>query len=144
MVGNPMPFSDGSWYLFGRNSLSDKPSYCPGPKTWEVVVRESSDRGQTWSNPAAAAAEPGPEGAPDACGIVDGSSYYDRETDTWHMLAQCLAARNEGGWSLCHYVHTGASPLGSFTPTDPCGARRTALVAYLCGLRWCVRSEKDA
>ena len=113
--GKPIPFPNGEWYLFSRKEMSDKPSYCPGPQTWQVIVRTSSDEGQTWSNPAVVVATPGPQMSPDACGIVDGSSYYDRATNSWHMLAQCLAAHNAGGWSMCHYVRPGPSPMGPFT-----------------------------
>ena len=113
---NPMPFPGGKWYLFDRRWMTRKetPSYCPKPGI-QTVVRESADQGKTWSNPAVVAAAPGPEGAPDACAVVDGSSYYDRDSGTWQMLAQCLAAHNKGGWMLCHYVRRGPSPLGRFT-----------------------------
>ncbi len=108
----PMPFAGGAWYLFSRHAVP-KPSYCPGGGS-EVVVRASSDEGRTWSNPGVVAAAPGSPGAPDACDIVDGSTYYDAATDTWHMLAQCLAAHNAGGWSICHYIRRGSSPMGAF------------------------------
>jgi hypothetical protein len=115
---NPMPFPHGSWYLFSRRAI-DRPSYCPQPEPGlQVIVRESSDQGNTWSNPAVVVATPGPPGTPDACGIVDGSTYYDSATSTWQMLAQCLAEHNKGGWALCHYVRRGPSPMGMFT-ADP-------------------------
>jgi hypothetical protein len=122
-ANNPIPSSgpwlatlDGKWYLFSRDKPSDqRPSYCPN-SYYEVSVRESTDQGRHWSAPQVAAAHSS-ESA-DACTIVDGMSFYDAETDTWHILAQCLAAHNAGGWSMCHYTRAGRSPMGQFTP-DP-------------------------
>jgi|GEM_PF-3187865 hypothetical protein len=129
--GKPMPFPGGKWYLFNRKATNRKPDYCLD-QGLEVVVRESSDRGRTWSNPAAVAAAPGPQGAPDACGVVDGSSYYDRASDTWHMLAQCLAAHSAGGWQLCHYTRRGPSPIGRFAADAEPAVRGGALWSRIC------------
>src|SRR5208337_4682883 len=127
----PMPFADGKWYLFDHVTRLDKPSYCPG-KTGDVVVRESSDEGRTWSNPAIVAAGPGPETAPDACGVVDGTTFYDGQTDTWHMLAQCRAAQNAGGWMMCHYARRGSSPMGPFNPDPAPAVRAGQLFSQIC------------
>src|SRR5271166_541655 len=114
--GNPIPFPGDVWYLFNRKwqTKEEKPAYCP-KVGWQVLVRESTDQGRSWTNnPAVVAATPGPQSAPDACGVVDGSSYYDRDTDTWQMLAQCQAAHWAGSWLMCHYVRHGSSPMGPF------------------------------
>jgi hypothetical protein len=131
--GNPMPFPGGTWYLFNRQwqTKEEKPAYCP-KVGWRIVVRESTDQGRSWSNPAVLAATPRPESAPDACGVVDGSSYYDRDTNTWHMLAQCLAAHYAGGWMMCHYVRSGPSPMGPFTPDATPSVRGGQLWSQIC------------
>ena len=131
--GNPMPLPGGKWYLFNRNRLlTQKPAYCSEIAT-EIVVRESSDIGASWSIPVVEAAKPGPKGSPDACGVVDGSSYYDGVMDTWQMLAQCLAAHHEGGWMLCHYTRHGPSPMGPFTADAAPAVRGGQLWAQICG-----------
>lgn len=131
--GKPMPFPGDKWYLFNRVWLAphEKPDYCPDPG-WRVVVRESADEGRSWSNPAILVAAPGTKGAPDACGVVDGSSYYDRATNTWHMLAQCRAAHNAGGWQLCHYTRRGPSPMGRFTADAKPAVRGGELWSRIC------------
>jgi len=133
-LGNPMPFPGGAWYLFNRGWLTraEKPGYCSEPG-FRVFVRESTDEGRSWSSPAAVAAAPGPESAPDACGTADGSSYYDRDTDTWHMLTQCRAAHNAGGWMMCHYVRSGPSPMGPFTADATLSVRGGQLWSKVCG-----------
>jgi len=130
---NPMPFPGGTWYLFNRRWLTkkEKPIYCPDPG-WQVLVRESTDQGRTWSNPPVLTAVPGPESAPDACGTADGSTYYDRETDSWQMLTQCRAAKNAGGWLLCHYVRHGPSPMGIFTADPTPAVRSGQLFSQIC------------
>jgi hypothetical protein len=131
--GNPMPSLAGKWYLFNRGWLTkeQKPVYCPDPG-FKIIVRESSDEGRSWSNPAVVAAAPGPVSAPDACGVTDGSSYYDEDTDTWQMLAQCRAAHYDGGWMLCHYVRHGPSPMGSFIRDTVPSIRGGQLWSQIC------------
>jgi hypothetical protein len=129
--GKPMPFANGKWYLFNRQVIRHKSNYCP-QRGLQVIVRESSDRGRTWSNPATVAAAPGPQGTPDACGIVDGSSYYDYTTNTWHMLAQCLATHNVDGWQMCHYVRRDPSPMGRFAADAEPAVRGGKLWSRIC------------
>jgi len=108
---------DGKWYLFSRiQPLGAKPADCPADYR-EVAVRESSDQGKTWTD-SVHAVTVDPSRPVDACAILDGSSYYDAPTNTWHILAQCLAANNAGGWMICHYTRVAASPMGPFQP-DP-------------------------
>jgi hypothetical protein len=129
---NPMPFPDGKWYLFSHRIIG-RPSYCPQSEPGlQVIVRESPDQGRTWSNPAVVAATPGPQSTPDACGIVDGSTYYDSATNTWQMLAQCLAAHNKGGWAMCHYVRSGLSPAGTFTADATPAVKGGQLWSQIC------------
>ena len=104
---------NGVWYAFNRVTLPVPVASCPTDHT-DVVVRQSRDRGKTWSAPASAI-EPGDSGAGDGCAVLDGASYYDRPARTWHILAQCLARGNVGGWSLCHYIREDTSPIGRFT-----------------------------
>lgn len=105
-----------AWYAFSRAYPNARNPACSGDYT-RVVVRESRDHGATWSNPTTAV-NPGASAAGDGCAILDGSSFYDAGTHTWHMLAQCMASFNVGGWSLCHYTRAAESPVGRFKP-DP-------------------------
>jgi len=109
--------SGGKWYIFSRiQPAGPKSPNCPGDYR-EIGVRESADQGKTWSDPVHAVTVDSSRPV-DACAILDGSSYYDAPTNTWHILAQCLAAHNAGGWMICHYTRVAASPMGPFQP-DP-------------------------
>ena len=103
----------GVWYAFNRQYLPAVPQ-CGADHT-RIVVRSSVDKGVTWSA-AVRAIDPGSRG--DGCAVVDGSTYYDQANGTWHVLAQCLDTRNEGGWSLCHYTRKAASPAGRFVADE--------------------------
>ena len=110
---------DGIWYAFNREPASnlnpEQASKCErvGRGGLKVVVRKSSDRGATWSDPTEIVVPSESESAPDFCEIVDGSAYFDSESDTWHYLGQCL--NQASYWNLCHYTREGSSPLGHFT-----------------------------
>lgn len=108
--------ANGRWYAFSRAPIGPKPAYCPHDHA-AVHVRESADKGRSWSK-AVTAAAPGWSASGDGCAVLDGSSFYDRSTGTWHLLAQCMDRENRGGWSLCHYARRSPSPLGPFVP-DP-------------------------
>ena len=108
---------DGKWYIFNRVGKPPKPRYCPHDYLG-IIARESSDHGKTWSNPPAVLVEPGPDMTGAECAAVDGSTYFDPGTHTWHLLSQCLTVQDAGGWSLCHFTRAGESPLGPFVP-DP-------------------------
>lgn len=108
--------ADGRWFAFGRLVPLNRPSYCPNDHT-EVIVTESRDKGRTWSAPVTAVS-PGASTSGDGCAILDGSTFYDGTTGTWHMLAQCLDRNNQGGWAICHYTRKAETPNGSFAP-DP-------------------------
>jgi hypothetical protein len=109
---------DGTWYAFNREparNLNPKQlTKCDlvGRSLLQVVVRKSTDRGVTWSDPVVIAAPSEVESAPDFCEIVDGGAFFDPETDTWHYLGQCL--NETSNWNLCHYTREGSSPLGLF------------------------------
>jgi len=122
---------DGHWYVFNRAPALTANSACPQDHT-RVVIRESNDRGRSWSAPTTAVA-PGASPVGDLCAVLDGSSFYDRDTNTWHMLAQCLDRPGFGGWDLCHYTLKGSSPLGLFTadPRNPV-VRGGALWSQIC------------
>jgi hypothetical protein len=78
-----------------------------------VVVRESLDKGKSWSSPVVAV-EPRRGSRGDACAVLDGSTYFDAAVHVWHLLAQCLDLNDQGGWALCHYTRRSDSPLGLF------------------------------
>ena len=122
---------DGIWYAFNRVTLPDAVSGCPQDHAG-VVVRQSKDHGRTWSDPVSAIT-PGTSAAGDGCAVLDGSSYFDVPTGTWHILAQCLDRQNAGGWSLCHYSRKAASPRGRFAadPLNPV-VRGGALWSRIC------------
>jgi hypothetical protein len=103
---------NGTWYAFNRAQITQPVSYCPTDHA-DVVVRESKDRGKTWSGPTSAVAL-GASPAGDACAVLDGTTFYDETVRTWHMLAQCLDRDNVGSWSLCHYTREAESPMGRF------------------------------
>lgn len=121
-----------AWYAFSRAYPDIGNIQCPGDHA-RVVVRESQDQGRTWTDPRTAI-EPGDSRAGDGCAVLDGSSFFDTVTRTWHILAQCMDLNNLGGWSLCHYSRKGASPVGRFTadPQNPV-VRGGQLWSRICG-----------
>ena len=106
--------ANGRWFAFSRVGIFPSIANCPH-EHMRVVVRESQDKGKTWSKPIVAV-EPGTSEKGDGCAVLDGSTYYDAISGTWHLLAQCLDNGDVGGWSMCHYVRRAASPLGRFAP----------------------------
>lgn len=104
----------GVWYLFHREFYyTSTPSYCTNViPISRTVVRISKDQGRTWSDKVPIA-EPIP-GTPSECAVLDGSAHYDAETNTWHLLAQCLG--RSSGWGMCHYSVGGQDPMKPFTP----------------------------
>jgi hypothetical protein len=102
---------DGVEYAFERQTFNNPG--CDNNEGLRTVVRMSSDHGITWTDPVIALNAPGGNGA-DACMVTDGGAFYDAETDVWHALYQCLGKPNTGGWKLCHYTKSGASPIGAF------------------------------
>lgn len=111
--------SGGRWYAFSRSVIANRSANCPLDHT-EVMVSESRDKGRTWSTPLVAAS-PGTSAAGDGCAILDGSTFHDQSSGTWHLLAQCLDRDQRGGWSLCHYTRRAVTPLGRFVadPANP-------------------------
>ncbi len=109
----------GRWYAFSRKVIFDRPAYCANDHT-QVIVSESRDKGRTWSTPVVAAS-PGASAKGDGCTVLDGSTFHDRASGTWHMLAQCMDRNQRGGWSLCHYTRKAATPMGRFVadPANP-------------------------
>jgi hypothetical protein len=103
---------DGVWYAFQRSTIAL--SNCSGSTALGTLVSKSTDRGLTWS-PSVIVRQPSGSG-PDACAITDGDAFFDPETDTWHMLIQCMSTDNI--WNGCHYTRSGISPMGPFVP-DP-------------------------
>ena len=102
----------GVWYVFNRAYLNRKVDYCPLDYA-RIVVRQSRDQGKSWSKPIVAV-EPGDSPGGDDCNALDGSTYFDQATHTWHILSQCLTRNEASHWSLCHYSRRGALPMGRF------------------------------
>jgi hypothetical protein len=109
---------DGVWYAFNRTSavnLNEKQiSGCNKANRTPlmVVVRASSDRGITWTDPNVVVTPSASPSAPDYCEVVDGAAFFDAETDTWHYLGQCINETSNS--NLCHYTRPGLSPIGAF------------------------------
>jgi hypothetical protein len=102
---------DGVWYAFSRMSNpAARPSYCSAD--WlQLGVSRSADQGRTWS--AWVVAVDNVPNTPYECANPDSGPYYDFETNTWHILFQCLA--RSGGWNICHATRAGRDPMGPFT-----------------------------
>lgn len=119
-VGTYIKPINGRWYVFYREGFyAPTPDFCNGivPLT-RIAVRNSTDYGKTWSEPAAVAL-PG-NSTFDNCAALDGAPFYDNETAGWHYLAQCIGDNKR--WSICHYSRAGSDPMaGPFTanPNNP-------------------------
>jgi hypothetical protein len=96
---------NGKWYAFNRNFPNGK---------LEVVVRESADKGVTWSDAFVVATPKSGTGYSEH--ITDGSAYFDEDTGRWHYITQCMAADKR--WKMCHFYRDAESPLGEFTPNQ--------------------------
>lgn len=104
------------WYWFYRDQpAAPRPTAC-GYDYVRTVVRSSADGGATWSEKTVVA-------EPDhgTCTTLDGATYLDTSTDTWHLLAQCLGREDAPGgraWHLCHFTRANGpqGPAGVFTP----------------------------
>jgi hypothetical protein len=107
--GAHMEVQGQRWYLFNR---VQRPGTCPGgePRVG-VQVRESQDRGATWSAPALVL-DPTPDTAW-SCVASDGDAFYDHARGKWLYLFQCKA--DGGGWNGCYAERAGRSPMGPFT-----------------------------
>jgi len=101
----------GAWYAFARmvNSAT-MPSYCSDKGWLQLSVYKSVDKGKTWSSPVVAVDNV--PNTPYECANPDSGPYYDVQTNTWHLLFQCLARR--GGWNICHATRAGNDPMGQF------------------------------
>jgi hypothetical protein len=96
------------WYLFNR---VQRPGTCPsGEQRVGVQVRESRDRGATWSTPAIVL-DPAP-GTAWSCAATDGDAFYDQARGKWLYLFQCQA--DGGGWNGCYAERARRSPMGPF------------------------------
>ncbi|CAF1540223.1 unnamed protein product, partial [Adineta steineri] len=87
-VGTYIKPLDGRWYVFYREGFyAPTPAFCNGivPLT-RIAVRNSTDFGKTWSEPAVVAL-PG-NSTFDNCAALDGAPFFDNDTDSWHYLAQ--------------------------------------------------------
>jgi hypothetical protein len=97
------------WYLFNRGPAGGS---CPdGELRVGVQVRESRDRGATWSPPVLAV-DPA-AAAPWSCAASDGDAFYDEARGTWRLLFQCKA--DGGGWNGCYAERRSQTPMGPFT-----------------------------
>lgn len=108
--GAHIEVANGRWYLFNRVG---KGGTCGGGELrMGIQVRESADRGATWSAPVAAI-DPG-QGTPWSCAATDGDAAFDPEQRVWHYLFQCKG--ESGGWQGCVVERSGDSPMGAFAP----------------------------
>lgn len=105
---------DGTWYYFNRRWGST--SNCPDFPEMSTQVRESTDKGRTWSEPVEIISPAA--GTPYACAATDGDVWYDADEDMWHYLFQGL---DRDGWNGCLLSREGADPMGEFTIEPPGG-----------------------
>ena len=49
---------------------------------------------------------------------INGSGFFDSDTETWHYLVQSLDVDAKGGWQLSHFSFqsSGGTPFGNWTP----------------------------
>jgi hypothetical protein len=88
-----------TWYLFGRQDNGTATATCP-QGTISINVRKSVDSGKTWGTMKTII-------QPDqvtTCMFADGSAFFDKETTTWHYLAQVLNVHGKGGWMMSHFT----------------------------------------
>ena len=105
---------DGTWYLFHREIFTENDlTRCPMAQfRVRIVVRTSTDKGATWS-----ASTPIANPTSSTCQNVDGDAFYDSDTDTWHLLYQCLGDNAHGkSWDICHSSRASSNPVGAWTP----------------------------
>jgi hypothetical protein len=116
-VGNGavMKIANDRWYLFNRRTY---PEVCAdGFVKMGIQVRESDDRGRSWSPPVTAVAPTA--GTEWSCDATDGDVVYDEATQRWRLLFQCQddsPADEDGGWNGCYVERAGADPMGAFSP----------------------------
>lgn len=120
----------GVWYMFNREfHYEPHPPQCQYGHA-RVVVRKSLDRGRSWSLEAVVAS---PDLARGECIVADGSAFWDRETATWHYLAQALTVGRV--WNMNHYTRHSADPVGPFAAdSDNPAVRGGQLWRQICGL----------
>lgn len=105
------------WYLFNRRRYPE--SCANGLAKMGVQVRESTDRGASWSEPVPVI-EPAAE-SEWACAATDGDAFYDAGEERWHYLFQCLDAStsdDDGDWNGCYLEREGDSPMGRFSAPE--------------------------
>lgn len=102
----------GKWYLFNRKIVwQNTPSFCANKQLMQIEVRESSDKGKTWTSPVVIIDNI--PGSPWECAATDGDIIFNAQTGIWHYLFQCLD-RN-GVWNGCHLTHKGPTPIGNYS-----------------------------
>jgi hypothetical protein len=106
--GAHMEIVGDRWYLFNRSQL---PGTCSsGEARIGVQVRESRDRGATWTPPVRVI-DPAP-GTAWSCAATDGDAFYDPTRKTWGYLFQCKP--DGGGWNGCYVERRAESPMAPF------------------------------
>lgn len=76
-----------------------------------IVIRKYQESSGIWSSPVELVVPNGDNIS--GCIATDGDLYYDRPSDTWHLLYQCLGTNF--GWSGCYATRKGSDPMGRFT-----------------------------
>ncbi|MFN8523989.1 MAG: hypothetical protein U0821_12890 [Chloroflexota bacterium] len=120
----PTPFSHphgtfirthgSSWFLFQRNYMfvdADDPCYAVLRVRLGMTVRQSQDRGRSWTAPIDVVTPD--TDTPWECGATDGDAYYDEADQVWHLMFQCIS--RDAIWHGCHLSREAESPLGAFT-----------------------------
>lgn len=110
---------DGRWFAFNRRHIQNftPESLAREAVLVELVVRVSYDQGQTWSAPVTVAKPTAKENDFEGEMIVDSGAFFDAETNTWHILSQCIGM-DRTAWGVCHYSKKGSNPMALFVPNQ--------------------------
>ena len=113
----PMQVGGNSvWYLFNREyDFAPRPPQCRAFA--RIVVRESTDKGKTWSREVVVATPNLEQGE---CVLGDSYTYWDAAKGTWHCLAQMF---NGNGWNINHFTRQNTESHGKLYSrrSKPCG-----------------------
>jgi hypothetical protein len=110
----------GVWYYFSREWLPPQgtPNFCRlNNQTLAIgiAVQTSRDQGRSWSEKRMVVRPSLVRGSPDACSVVDGTTFFNAEARQWQILSQCMG-QSGSPWTLCLYQSN--RPQGPYSPVQ--------------------------